>query len=118
MLAAQIRSTGGRAVVLKADVAQQVQAAEAVERTVATMGRLDIVINNAGVMHLGPIVGAPVKEWEQMVNLNLLGFLYIANATLPHLLKAVDDSPAVSQTWSISAPLPGASHAQGQVFIT
>jgi NADP-dependent 3-hydroxy acid dehydrogenase YdfG len=92
-LAAEIISAGGRAVVLKADVAQRVQAAEAVERTVADLGRLDIVINNAGVMHLGPLVGAPVAEWDQMINLNLLGFLYIAHAALPHLLMAAEDSP-------------------------
>ena len=39
----------------------------------ANSGALDILVNNAGVMLLGPIVGAPLDEWQRMVNLNLLG---------------------------------------------
>jgi|SRR5947209_13333835 len=92
-LAAEIAAQGGRAVVLETDVTQQAQAAAAVERTVAELGRLDTVINNAGVMLLGPIAGAPVEEWERMVRLNVLGLLYTAHAALPHLLKAAEDSP-------------------------
>ena len=39
-------------------------------------GRIDVLINNAGVMLLGPILDAPVEEWEQMVRVNLLGLMY------------------------------------------
>ena len=92
-LAAEIASKGGRAVVVETDVTDPAQAAAAVERTVAELGRLDTVINNAGVMLLGPISGAPVEEWERMVRLNVLGLLYTAHAALPHLLKAAEDSP-------------------------
>ncbi len=46
------------------------------ERTVADLGRLDTLINNAGVMLLGPVVDAPLAEWQQMVQLNVLGLLY------------------------------------------
>src|SRR5436305_7233556 len=92
-LAAEITPKGGRAVVLETDVTDQAQAVAAVERTVAELGRLDTVINNAGVMLLGPIVGAPVEEWERMVRLNVLGLLYTAHAALPHLLRAAEDSP-------------------------
>ena len=57
------------------------------------LGRLDTVINNAGVMLLGPIVDAPVEEWDRMVDLNLNGLLYVAHAALPHLLRAAEAEP-------------------------
>jgi NADP-dependent 3-hydroxy acid dehydrogenase YdfG len=54
---------------------------------------LDTLVNNAGVMLLGPIVDAPVEEWRRMVELNLLGLLYCTHAALPHLLRAADSKP-------------------------
>ncbi len=92
-LASRIRADGGAALVLEADVTDEEQANDAVERTISTLGRLDTLINNAGVMLLGPIVDAPVAEWQQMVELNVLGLLYCAHAALPHLLAAAEEGP-------------------------
>jgi NADP-dependent 3-hydroxy acid dehydrogenase YdfG len=78
---------------IEADVTDRPQAAAAVERAVQELGRLDIVINNAGVMLLGPIVDAPVDEWDRMIELNLQGLLYIAHAALPHLLRSAELEP-------------------------
>jgi NADP-dependent 3-hydroxy acid dehydrogenase YdfG len=92
-LAASIRDQGGTALVLESDVTDELQAADVVERTVAELGRLDTLVNNAGVMLLGPAVGAPLTEWQRMVQLNVLGLLYCAHAALPHLLSAAENGP-------------------------
>ncbi len=92
-LAREIEDAGGRALVVESDVTDRAQAEALVERTVAELGRLDTVVNNAGVMLLGPAEAAPVEEWERMVDLNLKGLLYVAKAALPHLLKYADEQP-------------------------
>ena len=92
-LAEGVTKDGGKALVIETDVTDQRQAQAAVERTVAELGRLDTVINNAGVMLLGPAVGAPLEEWDRMIELNVQGVLYITHAALPHLLAAAADSP-------------------------
>ena len=92
-LAARIEAAGGRALVLEADVTDQAQAEDAVAQTVAQLGRLDTLVNNAGVMLLGPVEGAPVEEWQRMVDLNVSGLLYCTHAALPHLLQAAQDGP-------------------------
>jgi len=92
-LAARIRGDGGVAVVLPADVTSEKEAGRLVERTVAELGRLDTLVNNAGVMLLGPVEGAPTDEWRRMIEVNLLGLMYCAQAALPHLVSAAEDGP-------------------------
>ncbi len=83
----------GKALVIEADITDQAQAENAIASTVAGLGRLDTLVNNAGVMLLGPIVGAPLEEWQRMVNLNVLGLLYCTHAALPHLLASAESEP-------------------------
>ena len=103
-LAGAIRGDGGIALVVEADVTSQQEAAGAVERTVAELGRLDTLVNNAGVMLLGPALDAPLAEWDQMVAINVQGMLYVTHAALPHLARAAADSPrGVADLVSISS---------------
>jgi NADP-dependent 3-hydroxy acid dehydrogenase YdfG len=116
-LAAELRRDRGRAFVIETDVTRRDEAFSAVERTVAELGRLDIVINNAGVMLLGLALDAPIEEWEQMVDLNIKGLLYIAHASLPHLLKAAEGSPRrVSDLVNISSVAGRVARAGASVY--
>jgi NADP-dependent 3-hydroxy acid dehydrogenase YdfG len=91
-LAAEIRDGGGTALVLQADVTDQQQAVGAVERTVADLGRLDTLVNNAGIMLLGQALDTSTADWDQMVALNIQGLTYVTHAALPHLVRAAETS--------------------------
>lgn len=84
-LAERIEAGGGRAVAIPADIADQAQAEAFVERANAALGRLDVLVNNAGVMLLGAVEGADTAEWRRMVEVNCLGLLYCTRAALPLL---------------------------------
>src|SRR5215218_7564861 len=92
-LARKIEADGGRALAHEADVTDEGQARGAVDAALAELGRLDVVVNNAGLMLLGPIVGADTGEWRRMVELNVLGLMFVTSAALPHLLAAAEDGP-------------------------
>jgi clavulanate-9-aldehyde reducatase len=82
-LAARIEGDGGRALAIVTDVGEEEQARAFVERAAGELGRLDVLVNNAGVMLLGPIAGAPTEEWRQMIHANVFGVLYCTHAALP-----------------------------------
>ena len=92
-LDALVAEIGPSAMGVECDVTDREQATALVATTIETHGRLDTLINNAGVMLLGPIVDAPIEEWDRMVDLNVMGLLNCAHAALPHLLAAAEDSP-------------------------
>ena len=95
-LVAQIEGEGGRAVALDLDVRDEAQCRAAVERTVDELGSLDVLVNNAGVMLLGPIEGADTEDWRRMIDTDVYGVLYMTHAALPHLLTSGGDVVQVS----------------------
>jgi len=92
-LKADIESAGGTALVVAADVTQAEQVSAAVQRTVAELGRLDIVVSNAGLMQSAPAAEASLQDWDDMVAVNVQGVLYVTRTALPHLVDAAADSP-------------------------
>jgi NADP-dependent 3-hydroxy acid dehydrogenase YdfG len=86
-LAARIEDEGGTAVPLEVDVTDEGRARAFVETAADRLGRLDSLINNAGVMLLGPVEKGSADDWRTMVNVNLLGLLYCTAAALP-LMRA------------------------------
>ncbi len=82
-LAKQIEDNGGQAMPIIADVADEQQANDMVHTASGRWGHLDIVVNNAGLMLLGPIGGADTEDWRRMVSVNLLGLMYTTHAVLP-----------------------------------
>lgn len=80
---AAIVGDGGRAIAVQADVSKKAEIDRLFTRTKEEFGRLDVLVNNAGVMLLGPVEGAATEHWRRMVEVNLLGLLYCTHAALP-----------------------------------
>src|SRR4051794_25513974 len=82
-LAARINADGGRAIALPTDVGDERQARAFVEHAYEHLGRLDVLVNNAGVMLLGPVEGADTETWRRMIEANVYGVLYCTHAAMP-----------------------------------
>lgn len=82
-----ITENGGEASYVVADIQHRADLNKLVEKAVADFGRLDIMVNNAGVSQLSQIDELDVEGWEQMINVNLNGTLYGMAAAIPVFKK-------------------------------
>lgn len=116
-LAVRIKEDGGRALVIEADITDRDQVTGAVETMIQELGRLDTLVNAAGVMLNGPSITSPLEEWERMVDLNLKGLLYVTKAALRHLVEAAKTSPRhVADIVNISSIAGRVANAQVAVY--
>jgi NADP-dependent 3-hydroxy acid dehydrogenase YdfG len=86
-LAARLRDGGAAVLQLELDVTDEQACADAVGRTREELGGLDVLVNNAGVMLLGTIVGAGTEDWRRMINTNVLGVMYMTHAAIEGMVE-------------------------------
>ncbi|WP_396909171.1 mycofactocin-coupled SDR family oxidoreductase [Mycolicibacterium sp.] len=84
----QVEAVGGRIIATQADVRNYDAVAEAVDRGVAELGRLDIVSANAGIVSAGKLEELTEQQWDEMIDVNLKGAWHTAKATIPALRKS------------------------------
>ncbi len=84
-LAEEIRTAGGEALPVATDVTDRAQVANLIDTAVRDFGRVDVLINNAGIMPLSALESLKVDEWDRMIDVNIKGVLYGIAAALPHM---------------------------------
>ena len=92
-LAEEIAAVGGVALTIDADITDPDRAAGAVQATLDRFGRLDVLVNNAGIMLLGTALQAALEDWDRMIALNVEALLHVTHAAVPYLIDAAATSP-------------------------
>jgi len=86
-LVAEIRESGGEAIAVATDVSKRADLERLAASAVEAFGRIDVLVNNAGVMPLSPIEKLKVDEWDRTIDVNIKGVLYGIAAALPHMQR-------------------------------
>ncbi len=86
-IAAEINAAGGEAFAIACDVSKERQVAESIRRTVARFGGLDILINNAGMVHIKPLHQYTEREWDHVMDVNVKSVFFATKHGLPHLRR-------------------------------
>ncbi len=82
-----IQADGGKALAVTVDVTKRPEVEALVKKAVDTYGKIDVLVNNAGIMPIAPLALLKVDEWDSMIDLNIKGVLYGIAAALPHMQR-------------------------------
>jgi NADP-dependent 3-hydroxy acid dehydrogenase YdfG len=86
-LTREFDARGAKSLAVATDVSDRSQVQTLIDSAVNTFGRIDVLINNAGVMPLSPLENLQVDEWDRMIDVNIKGVLYGIAAALPHMKR-------------------------------
>src|SRR3979490_2689500 len=87
----EISASGGKAIGFATDVTKRAEVEALIQGAVDGFGRVDVLINNAGIMPIAPIEALKVDEWERQIDVNIKGLLYGVAAALPHMQDQQED---------------------------
>jgi len=83
----EVEAVGVQGLALTADLMKRAEVERAIEATVAKLGQLDIVVNNAGWDRMQPFLDSDEATWDRIIGINYKGLLYVCKAALPHMVK-------------------------------
>jgi NADP-dependent 3-hydroxy acid dehydrogenase YdfG len=86
-LAKEITDAGGKAVPVVSDVSRRGDVSDLVKRALDTFERVDVLVNNAGIMPIAPVQALKVDEWDRVIDVNVKGLLYAVAAVLPTMQR-------------------------------
>jgi NADP-dependent 3-hydroxy acid dehydrogenase YdfG len=118
-LVRRIEKSGGKGLALPGDVSLEADATQAVKDTVARLGRIDILINSAGVNEAGGIESLPLDLWRKVIDTNLMGTLYSCKAAVPAMkAQGSGDIINISSTAGRRAVAAFAAYATSKFGVT
>lgn len=100
-----------------ADLSDPGQARDLIERVVARYGRLDVLVVNHAAMTMAPIDEHPVDDWWRVVDTNLSGAFYLAQAAAPHLARAAGAIVFISSEWGVTGWPEASAYAASKAGI-
>src|SRR6266481_162690 len=103
----EISASGGKAIGLATDVTKRAEVEALIQRAVDGFGRVDVLINNAGIMPIAPIEALKVDEWDRQIDVNIKGLLYGVAAALPHMQKQKSGHIIITSVFGIKVFAPG-----------
>jgi NADP-dependent 3-hydroxy acid dehydrogenase YdfG len=89
-LVRRIETAGGRSAAFPADIAVDTEAAAVAQRVLARYGRIDILVNSAGIVRPGAVETSDPAHWREMIDINLLATMYLSRAVLPGMRERGD----------------------------
>ena len=108
--AEQIEAMGRRALAVRCDVSDEQDVEELVRRVIEEFGRIDVLVNNAGILFFSPIVDLPAKRWDLIMRVNLKGPFLCTKAVLPKMIEQRSGSIINMSSKAVTDKSPGEVH--------